>query len=451
MKNFSTLGIFFLVKVLLLLTVFPVISEAGFLTKKHLNSTHVGYIQTGFNYASAFSPDSRLLALLQYRYSKEKQKNVATLKIWGTDKVKLLYSSKPFYFSHLDYTHIVFANQNRIVSRNSVERSLFSWDFTKTDEVEHACTEAFDPEAKQPVENNGQPYVLASGDGMTSLCQLGNKATILAYYNSDISYWRKDSKSILLDDSILVISGLKKEIPQMRSSNLEWSERFSSWMNEWNIGLHSEANKLISLFDKEKYIFMIFELFNDEVVINQWNYKNREFLGQQSLTDIKVKNVYLSKNYILLKSENNFSLFERKENKLVLAWRKSYDQVDFDSSYQIMFGKNEDYIVLYNSSIDPDDRVPPVILFNIKDGAMQFYPPTVVIKGFIQVDPKLYYFTNTSLLKNTCPMNFNGYWYGLKENKAIKDVEAVIFDLSPNGDFALACKNEALLLMNMRE
>ncbi len=57
-------------------------------------------------------PDSRLLALLQYRYSKEKQKNVATLKIWGTDTVKLLYSSKPFYFSHLDYTYIVFANQN---------------------------------------------------------------------------------------------------------------------------------------------------------------------------------------------------------------------------------------------------------------------------------------------------------------------------------------------------
>ena len=218
----------------------------------------------------------------------------------------------------------------------------------------------------------------------------------------------------------------------------------------WDLNYTSAANRLISQLDHDNNEFFLIGVFDNKVIINQWDYANKKQLSQTVLDGMQAEKVYLADNYLLLRNDNKFSLIRRTDTGLKLMWSENLsgiyeglaqifppDSLDWDGHeyfdpYSITFSSDEKHIIFRNTayqSLGKDKLFSPVILIDVISGAIQKYPP-IMLDSSVIVDPQTRYFFKHHYGCDTEKTQL----YSLTDHGDSKEVEGEIMAVSPDGD-----------------
>ena len=311
--------------------------------------------------------------------------------------------------------------------------------------------------------NESNNIFLAKGMNFTKLCT--EQGEVNLYPVSHSTWFENTASRLLFNNKMLVIYNVRtvnvpeprldKELKKFKSENRKF-------IDFWNLNYISEADTLLKAFDTKKQLFILFEVFDNKLEINQWNYANKQWLGKQAFPSLSINPLsepqsalYFSDNYLLIRAKNEqLTLFKRENQQFIELWTKTIPNLIAVS--KIYFSQDERFIVL-------DDFT----LLDMQTGKLTSHYPanlaTDIKKYTVLIEPALkevaerfnmpflqgnHFISNYDAdLRCANSATFKTQLYSLTANKIIKEIDGLVLDISPDGKTLAACKGSELFLM----
>ncbi|MFZ1342147.1 hypothetical protein [Thiothrix eikelboomii] len=408
-----------------------------------------------------FSHDSQLFSLFQL-YDEE----LASIRIWDVRTGELKYRTIISDFDDASgggYVSLDFSNDDKaLIVTGMIAGPYFTWEFTKNENTLKSCKGYMNGSAQ---EINAPYFTALTADSEYSLCQFGIEGELVNYKSWMPEEWWGRNIQTLHNGKILTIYNYRLASEAQHHPKEKPSAAIMEWFDLWELNYSSTANRLISQLDREKNEFFLIGVFDNKVIINQWDYANKKQLSQTAFDGIQVEKVYLADHYLLLRNKNMFSLVRRTDTGLKLMWSKNLsaiyeglaqvfppgslyrdDHEHFDP-YSITFSADEKHIIFRNTayqSSGKDKLFSPVVLVDVASGATQKYPP-IMLDSSVIVDPQVRYFFKDEYGCDTEKTKL----YSLTEYSDIVEVKGEVMAISPDGNVLAAChKNELSFLVN---
>lgn len=411
--------------------------------------------------AFSFSHNGQLFALFQL-YDEE----LASIRIWDVRTGELKYRTIISDFSDASgggYLNLDFSNDNQtLIVTGMIAAPYFTWNFTKSKNAKKSCKGYMNGSAQ---EINAPYFTALTADSEYSLCQFGIEGELVNYKSWMPEEWWGKNTQTLRNGKILTIYNYRLASEVKHQSKEKPTAGIMGWLDLWDLNYISTANRLISQIDREKNEFFLIGVFDNKVIINQWDYANKKQLSQTEFDDMKVEKFYLADHYFLLRNKNMFSLVRRTDTGLKLMWSKNLstiyeglaqvfppgslyrdDHEHFDP-YSITFSVDEKHIIFRNTAYQSSGKerlFSPVVLVDVASGATQKYPP-IMLDSSVIVDPQARYFFKDDYGCDTEKTKL----YSLTEYSDIVEVEGEVMAISPDGDVLATChKNELSFFIN---
>lgn len=411
--------------------------------------------------AFSFSHNSQLFALLQL-YDEE----LASIRVWDTRTGELKYRtiiSDFFDASGGGYLSLDFSNDDQaLIVTGMIAAPYFTWAFTKNKNARKSCMGHMNGSAQ---EINEPYYTALTADSEYSLCQFGIEGELVNYKSWMPEEWWGRNIQILHNGKILTIYNYRLASEVKHQPKEKPTAGIMEWFDLWNLNYISTANRLISQLDRGKNEFFLIGVFDNKVIINQWDYANKKQLSQTEFDGIKAEKVYLADHYLLLRNKNMFSLVRRTDTGLKLMWSKNLsaiyeglaqvfppgslyrdDHEHFDP-YSITFSADEKHIIFRNTAYQSSGKerlFSPVVLVDVASGATPKYPP-IMLDSSVIVDPQARYFFKDEYGCDTEKTKL----YSLAEYSDIVEVKGEVMAISPDGDVLATChKSELSFFIN---
>lgn len=453
---------------LLLLSVFPVsvyaegasfLSDAGFKRLDGLSSSpfphqgskgEVKLVQKYdgmYGRVSEFSHDSRLFALLQIY-----DENLVGIRVWDTQSGELKHRTVIPFFADAaggSYLNLDFSPDNRmLIITGMVGHPHITWEFTKTDKASQACR-GYMSSWVEEISQDSQTYTALTADSEFSLCQPGIKGELLNYKDWLPQTWWGDSLRVLHNNKVLVIHNIRTESIAPHQIKEQPDQAMMEYIDLWDLNYASKAELLIKQIDSKTRRLFLFESFKEHLVINQWDYSSRKQLTKQIFKNIKANKLYFSDQYLLLRADNQFALFERNDEQLSLLWNKNLGEIyqglgDGKGPYSIHFSADDRQIIFTNTQtyMPADKMISPVVLVATDDGNIKKYPANKN-EWSLRVEANAEFFlenrTDWCAEKNTTI-------YSLKHMQKAGKVEGGVMAMSPDGRVIAICRDRMMSL-----
>lgn len=419
----------------------------------------------GFNRALQFSHDNQLFALFQLY-----ENDLGTIRIWDTKTGQLKYKTAIDNYQDAaeggsGFLDLKFSPDNdMLIITGMVGSPLITWEFNKNAKVQNSCASYMGVETVD-ISPDNKTYVAYTVDNELSLCQPNKTGERLNYKTWMPEEWWGTNTQVLYKNKLLTIYNYRTEATPIHQAQAKPNPAILDWLDVWDLNFTSKAEHLMTHTDTQSQSFFLIESFSDKTVINQWNYANKQFAQQSIFNNIKTTKFYASDKYLLLRSENKFSLISRNEKRLELVWSKDFsviyqdlEQISQDENlvlsdadkkkidpYSIQFSSDNRTIILFNSNYSSFKKgkiLTPVILVDTRTGDFKPYPPSE-IKDSILIDPQGRYFLKNQTAECT---EEKTKIYSLLNDQDITDVKGEVMAVSPNGNLLATCHHNKLSL-----
>ncbi len=443
------------------------------LTDKLVSSTLFtnNYLRRGY----AFSHDDHLFAF--YQSGKELEEGVyegSTLQIWDTQTGKLKYSTTlpPHQVGgfHRRYSvPIVFSPDNQMLVRASANPAdIFVWPFTKTKQISVLCPSLGDWEDEahlQGMSQNQQLFFFTSIN-FDVICRQQEKAL---YYKKHDKYsedsWEINNAKVLHNSRPLFIYNIRPaSSPPTEAIRdpLGFNKKDLSFAKLWNLDFVSKAEQLMQTMDQAQQRFILLELYKNQLVINQWNYANRQKIGVKVFKGLQIKplddskmSLYLSEYYLLIKADTKLTVFERQGQQFSLLWSKDIPLLKMQPYLKMSVEGR--YIVLANDDIFQDASEATLIDIStgktIRNYQNKDDPKRKNNQRTLIIEPALTHFLNQSLdysMTNhdqTCSEQAKTKLYSLVKDRVVQEIDGEVVSMGDHNRMLVVCKGKELFLM----
>lgn len=443
------------------------------LTDKLASSTLLSntYLRRGY----AFSHDGRLFAF--YQSGKELEEGIyegSTLQIWDTQTGKLKYNTTlPRHQaggSHRRYSvPIVFSPDNQMLVRASANPAdMFIWPFTKTKQISVLCPSLGDWEDDahlQEISQNQQLFFFTSIN-FDVICRQREKAL---YYKKHDKYsedsWEINNAKVFYNSKPPFIYNIQPaSSPPMEAIRdpLDFNKKDLIFAKLWNLNFVSKSEQLMQAIDQAQQRFILAEVFKDQVIINQWNYANRQKIGSQVFKGLQIKplddskmSLYLSRYYLLITADTKLTVFERQGRQFSLVWSKDIPLLK--KQPYLKMSREGRYIISANDDTFQDssestliDSVTGKIISNYqnKDDPKRKNNSRTLI-----IEPVLTRFLNQRLDDNMtdydqpCSEQAKTKLYSLLTHQVVQEIEGEVVAISADNKLLAVCQGRKLVLM----
>jgi hypothetical protein len=251
--------------------------------------------------------------------------------------------------------------------------------------------------------------------------------------------------------------------PEIQQALKGLNPKNKHFVDFWNLNYVSNANYLLKAIDSEQQIFILFEIFNDKLEVNQWSYASRQWLGKQIFKNLAIKpledyesSLYLSNNYLLLRSQNNhLALFKRINSQFTLLWQKNIPNLS--KFNKIYFSQDEKFVALDDFTLLDMQTGQMVSQHHIENSIANENFTILVEPNLKNIEEKFnsafpqwkHYVSNySSNLSCAANLNSKTNLYSLLANKVIKQIDGLVLDISPDGKTLAVCQGSELFLMH---
>nr|CAA6830706.1 MAG: Unknown protein [uncultured Thiotrichaceae bacterium] len=409
-----------------------------------------------YNRGYAFSHDSRLFALFQSgKEISESQYTGSTLQIWDTQTGQLKYKTTlPQHEDsyRLRATPIAFSHDDKVLFRSGGRQAdMFVWPFTQSDKATLPCLlgNLNDIQNVVGVSKDKQQF-LVSGIEYESVCRLdGNK---LDYQKINTHRLWGDNTKILHNNRLLLIHNIRSTKNPTTDAGHSLSKEELDYINFWDVNFSSDADFLLQTVNQEGGRFFITEVFENQVIINQWDYTKQAWIGKQSFKDIQLApkeksqlNTYFSNDYLLIQSKNELTLFQYENDQFLLVWHKKISEPTDAKSSLVNFSSDSKYIILGDLSFNSSSHV---TLISTQTGDIfNQYEARQNASNAIITEPLINNFPNQPLESN-CPETAKTSLHNLVSNQSQK-INGHVLAMSGNGKVLAVCKSEELFLLKI--
>ena len=412
------------------------------------NETADHYPQ-GYAMGYTFSQDGRLFASFFAGKRHYDDHTNGNIRIWDTKTGKLKYQTQiPHYYNSYkgDSYNIKFSPDNQMLYlAEASDAQVFIWDFTQRKTIEVICEQDDRAEMFKVVQvasNNKQ--ILLQGLSSTDLCTKELFANKQTRYRS--GFHHGDATSVLDKNKLLVIYNKKRSDESSIVLNKDELKELAKrkLVDVWQVTPVSNATPVADIIDPTSQLFIAVEVLDDDLLLHQWNYAKRQWLGTQSFTGLAKPNmqVKLHKNYLLIHANNHFlAVLQRKGLGFSLLWQKQYK--DYFNTPELSL--DEKYIIAGFDLIETETGKPAS--YSIKNREKQLIKAdyTAYMEYIIKnVDIVAY---PSQDLKCQANVNLKSDVYSLLNQQTIKEVDGLIVGISPDGKMLAACKGAELFLM----
>ena len=416
------------------------------------NETADHYPQ-GYAMGYTFSQDGRLFASFFAGKRHYDDHTNGNIRIWDTKTGKLKYQTQiPHYYNSYrgDRYDIQFSPDNKMLYlASATESQVFIWQFTKRNKIEVICMQGDRAEFYDVIQvapNNKR--LLLQGFCYTQLCTketlINGKTRYSSGYASGFFHNEKTS-AVLHDNKLLVIYNNKNpdEFTIKFVDELKGLAK-RKLVNVWQVSPVSNAAHLTNIIDRTNQLFIVVEVLDNDLLLHQWNYAKRQWLGTQTFTGLAKPNmeVKLHKNYLLIHANNHFlAVLQRKGLGFSLLWQKQYK--NYFNTPELSL--DEKYIIVGFDLIETETGKPAS--HSIKNREQQLIETdyTAYMEYIIKnVDIVAY---PSQDLKCQANVNLKSDVYSLLNQQTIKEVDGLIVGMSPDGKTLAVCKGAELFLM----
>jgi WD40 repeat protein len=432
--------------------------------------TNTSVIDYGMGYA--FSHDGRLFASFFSGKADLKDFDRHTsgnIKVWNTQTGQLVYQTVvPNYFNtyHGGRYEIAFSPDDKLLLTRSGEKADFIiWHYAEDKSIKKACQLGSQGEPENVLQfNEINTVFLTKGVNFTKLCNTQNEINL--YPISHNTWLENTSTKVLYNNKMLVIYNVRTaDIPEPEIQQVlkGLNPENKHFVDFWNLNYVSNANYLLKAIDSEQQIFILFEIFNDKLEINQWSYTSRQWLGKQIFKNLAIKpledyesSLYLSNNYLLLRSQNNhLALFKRINSQFTLLWQKNIPNLS--KFNKIYFSQDEKFVALDDFTLLAMQTGQMVSQHHIENSIANENFTILVEPNLKNIEEKFnsafpqwkHYVSNySSNLSCAANLNSKTNLYSLLANKVIKQIDGLVLDISPDGKTLAVCQGSELFLMH---
>ena len=416
----------------------------------------VDHYPQGYAMGYTFSQDGRLFASFFAGKRHYDDHTNGNIRIWDTQTGKLKYQTQiPHYYNSYrgDRYDIQFSPDNKMLYlASATESQVFIWQFTKRNKIEVICMQGDRAEFYDVIQvapNNKR--LLLQGFCYTQLC---TKETIVNWqtrYSSGYAsgFFHNEKTSAVLHNNKLLVIYNNKNPDEFTIKFVDELKGLAKrkLVNVWQVSPVSNAAHLTNIIDRTNQLFIVVEVLDNDLLLHQWNYAKRQWLGTQTFTGLAKPNmeVKLHKNYLLIYSpKKDLAILKRNDLQFSLLWQKQYNSL-------------KDLIYL-DFSLDGKYLVSDFDMIEIETGRFITYPLmrrkqkinkidyTAYIEPMIKDNFFKSYYSEKDL-KCQDNVNLKSDVYSLLNQKTIKEVDGLIVGISPDGKTLAACKGAELFLM----
>jgi WD40 repeat protein len=413
------------------------------------NETADHYPQ-GYAMGYTFSQDGRLFASFFAGKRRDDDHTNSNIRIWDTQTGKLKYQTKiPHYYNSYrgDRYDIKFSPDNKMLYlASATESQVFIWQFTQRNTIEVICTQGDRAEFYNVIQvapNNKR--LLLQGFSYTQLCTKETLVNGKTRYSSGFFHNEK-ATAVLHENKLLVIYNKKTFSETTIALNAgELKELVKRKLVDIsNITPESDAAPVTDIIDPANQLLIVVEVLDDDLLLHQWNYAKRKWLGTQTFTglakpDMEVK---LYKNYLLIYSpKKDLAILQKNGLQFSLLWQKQYNSLK--NLIDLDFSLDGKYIISDFDMIETETgRFLP-------HSPVQKTPNKSDYTAYIEPIIKDEFFINYGRKDLKCQANINlkSDVYSLLNQQVVKEVDGLILDISPDGKMLVACKGSELFLM----
>jgi hypothetical protein len=206
----------------------------------------------------------------------------------------------------------------------------------------------------------------------------------------------------------------------------------------------SNAAHLTNIIDRTNQLFIVVEVLDNDLLLHQWNYAKRQWLGTQTFSGLAKPNIQveLHKNYLLIHANNHFlAILQRKGLGFSLLWQKQYKNYFNTPDLSL----DEKYIIAGLDMIETETGKPASHSIKKREQQLIKADYTAYMEYIIKnVDIVAY---PSQDLKCQANVNLKSDVYSLLNQQTIKEVDGLIVGMSPDGKMLAACKGAELFLM----
>ena len=403
----------------------------------------------GYAMGYTFSQDGRLFASFFAGKRHDDDHTNGNIRIWDTKTGKLKYQTQiPHYYNSYkgDNYNIKFSPDNQMLYlAEASDAQVFTWHFTQRKTIEVICEQADRAEMFKVVQiASNNKRLLLQGLSYTQLCMKEMFANKQTRYRS--GFYHGDATSVLDNNKLLVIYNKKRSDESSIVLNKDELKELAKrkLVDVWQVTPVSNATPVADIIDPTNQLFIAVEVLDDDLLLHQWNYVKRQWLGTQTFSGLAKPNIQveLHKNYLLIHANNHFlAVLQRKGLGFSLLWQKQYKNYFNTPDLSL----DEKYIIAGFDLIETGTGKPASHSIKKREQQLIKADYTAYMEYIIKnVDIVAY---PSQDLKCQANVNLKSDVYSLLNQQTIKEVDGLIVGISPDGKMLAACKGAELFLM----